>query len=306
MELHFAPIQGHTDAAFRHFHSELFGSDMTYYSPFIRLEKGSIRPRDLKDITSELNANYKIIPQIIFRDENELTSLTRILKEQGFKEINLNMGCPFPLQTGHGRGAAVIKNEDLLAKIVETVSSNPDESFSVKMRLGLDNNEEWKTALPYLNKINLSHVTLHPRVARQQYKGEVDLKSFEEFLEQSKNPVIYNGDIRTTEDIHEIERRFPKIAGVMLGRGILSRPTLANEYLGGKVLPHEELIDKILEFHQKLFSHYEDVLCGDKQLISKIKPFWEYSEDIIGRKAWKAINKATSISKYQTAIAMIE
>lgn len=306
MNLHFAPIQGHTDAAFRHFHSELFGGNLTYYSPFIRLGKGGIRPRDMKDITSDLNANHKLIPQIIFRDQNELTSLVKILKEQGFKEIDLNMGCPFPLQTGHGRGAAVVKNEELLAKIVETVKANTDITFSVKMRLGLENVDEWKVTLPYLNQIKLSHITLHPRVAKQQYKGEVDLDAFGEFLEKSVNPVIYNGGIKTPEEIKEIDKRFPKIEGVMLGRGIISRPSLANEYFKGEELPHSELIDKILEFHQKLYSHYEGILCGDKQLISKIQPFWEYSENIIGRKAWKAINKASTIAKYQTALAMIE
>lgn len=306
MEFHFAPIQGHTDAAFRHFHSELFEGDMTYYSPFIRLERGSIRPRDLKDITSALNENQKLIPQIIFRDENELNSLVKLLKEQGFKEIDLNLGCPFPLQTGHGRGAAVVKNEELLSNLIKTIVSNTDVTFSVKMRLGLENNDEWKVALPYLNKIKLSHITLHSRVAKQQYKGEVDLNTFREFLEQSVNPVIYNGDIRTVEDIKEIEKRFPRIVGVMIGRGIMSRPTLVNEYHKGEELPHCELIDKLLYFHQKLYSHYKGILCGDKQLISKIQPFWEYSEDIIGRKAWKAVNKASSVAKYQTALAMIE
>lgn len=305
LSLHFAPVQGHTDAAYRHFHSKIYEGNPTYYTPFIRWEKDGIRPRDIKDITSELNQGIHLIPQIIFRDSKELYSLVESMKDLGVKEIDLNMGCPFPLQTGHGRGAASISNTELAKEMVECVKANPNIQFSVKMRSGLQDPEEWKRLMPYLNQINLSHVTLHPRVAKQQYGGDVDLIQFEEFLKESKNPVVYNGDIKTLEDITEIRNRFPSINGIMLGRGILGRPSLFMEYLQGKPMEKEIRLAKMLDFHRQLFSHYTKVLCGDTQIISKTQPFWEYAEDEIGRKAWKAIKKAGNLSKYQTAVAMI-
>ncbi|MCH5223090.1 MAG: tRNA-dihydrouridine synthase family protein [Muribaculaceae bacterium] len=306
MKILFAPIQGHTDAAYRHFHSEIYGVQLPYYTPFIRLEKGSIRPRDLKDIKSELNDNHTIIPQIIFRDRKELFTLVELLVKEGIKEIDLNMGCPFPLQTGHGRGAATISNSEVAKAVEDVVKSYPDITFSVKMRLGMENPEEWKSLLPSLNKINLRHIVLHPRVAKQQYGGEPNLEQFAEFLKLSHNPVIYNGDLKTPDDICNIKEKFPKIEGVMLGRGLLGRPSLVNEYLEGKELPKEDRIIKMLDFHSQLFNHYSEVLCGDSQIISKIQPFWEYAEDEIGRKPWKAIKKASNIAKYQTAVASVQ
>lgn len=303
--LHFAPVQGHTDAAYRHFHKKIYGTDLSYYTPFIRLEKNELRPRDRKDLTSTLNDNLYLIPQIIFRDENELDRLVALIKETGKKEIDLNMGCPFPLQTGHGRGAATITNTNLASGIVKIVKSNPDITFSLKLRLGLIDPDEWKTLMPYLNEISLKHVTLHPRVAKQQYQGAVDLLQFEAFLESSNNPVIYNGDLHTPDDIDKIINKFPAIHGVMTGRGILGRPSLLAEYNEGKEWDRSERLDKMQEFHRELFAHYNSVLCGSTQMISKIQPFWEYAEEEIGRKAWKAIKKASNISKYQTAVAMI-
>ena len=197
MKLHFAPVQGHTDAPYRHFHAELYGGNYTYYSPFIRLEKGSIRQRDLKDITCDLNENNHIIPQIIFRNKEELITLIKLLQEKGFKEIDLNMGCPFPLQTGHGRGAATITNQDLAKEVVRAVNQFSDISFSIKIRLGLKDPQEWTKLLPFLNEIPLSHITVHPRTASQQYGGEIHLNEFCKIFDQSKNPVVYNGDIRT-------------------------------------------------------------------------------------------------------------
>lgn len=145
MDFHFAPVQGHTDAPYRHFHSNVYGGDASYYTPFIRLEQGTIRNKDLKDFTSPFNDGLRLIPQIIFRDTEELTALINIIKQQGAKEINLNMGCPFPLQTGHRRGAATVANSELSEKMVSIINDNSDVSFSVKMRLGFENPDEWKT-----------------------------------------------------------------------------------------------------------------------------------------------------------------
>ncbi|MCH5225094.1 MAG: tRNA-dihydrouridine synthase family protein [Muribaculaceae bacterium] len=303
--LYFAPVQGHTDAAYRHFHSLVYGGEQIYFTPFIRLEKNDLRPRDLKDLNSELNKNTHLIPQIIFREAIELDELVNKMKENGEKEIDLNMGCPFPLQTGHGRGAATILNTDLAHHLVKTIESNPEITFSVKMRLGMVNPDEWKTLLPYLNEVKLSHLTLHPRVAKQQYGGEVNLEAFGEFLQESKNPVVYNGDLKYPSDLTAISEKFPQISGLMAARGILGRPSLFNEWREGQEWSREKRIDKMLEFHRLLFNHYSSILCGDSQIISKIQPFWEYAEEEIGRKAWKAIKKASNISKYQTAVAMI-
>lgn len=307
MNILIAPVQGHTDAAFRHFHAELYnGQNLTYFTPFIRLEKNSLRPKDIKDITSSLNGNHKIIPQIIFRDEQELSRLVELIKKEGFKEIDLNMGCPFPLQTSHGRGAATIANPEAAKAVEKIVSENPDITFSVKLRLGMTDTEEWKILLPTLNRLPISHIVLHPRIAKQQYGGEPDLDQFFKFLKESSNPVYYNGDIKTPEDVKKIKQQFPEIAGVMLGRGLLGRPSLAGEIIDNVEIEKTERIRKMLSFHQQLFNHYASVLCGDSQIISKIQPFWEYAEEEIGRKSWKAIKKASNLAKYQTAVVSIQ
>lgn len=305
MKYFFAPVQGHTDAPYRHFHNTIYGGDLLYYTPFIRLEKGDMRPKDLKDFLSPLNSPHEVVPQIIFRDAEELNALVGILRRNGAKTIDLNMGCPFPLQTGHGRGAAAIANPGLGKEVADVVKNNTDISFSVKMRLGLSEPEEWKTLMPQLNDVNLSHIAVHPRIARQQYSGELHMDQFSQIVASSHNPIVFNGDIRTPADAARIVEGYPDIAGIMIGRGLLARPSLATEIAGCKESPQSERIEKMLRFHQNLYDHYESTLCGESQLISKIKPFWEYAEEEIGRKAWKAIKKSTNIAKYNSAVAMI-
>lgn len=305
-KLYIAPVQGHTDAAWRHFHQEVYGGNHKYYTPFMRCEHGEIRGKDLKDFSNELNGNLTLEPQVIFRDSNELEILLKSLADAGAKTINLNMGCPFPLQTGKGRGAGFISNVKEAEKIPQVLAAYPDIDFSVKMRLGYDEADEWKQIIDILNSVKLTELFVHPRVAKQQYGGELHYDQFEEILKQSKNPVVFNGEIKTPDDIRKIEEKYPEIKGIMTARGILGRPSLAAEYEDGTEWNREQRIEKMMQFHRLLFRHYRETLCGDTQVITKIKPFWEYAETEIGRKAWKALKKASTLAKYNTAVTLVE
>lgn len=304
-EFYIAPVQGHTDAAWRHFHQKIYGGDHKYFTPFIRLEHEKMRRKDLKDLENALNEGINLEPQVIFSNVEELDILLNALAEANIKSVNLNMGCPFPPQTVKGRGAGFIKNVSEARKVALLIEKYSDLKFSVKMRLGLEQPDEWKDLIFILNSIELDNIYIHPRIGRQQYKGELYLDSFAELLEGSKNPVVFNGDIKKPEDIENILSAFPQVNGIMVARGILGRPSLASEFKEGE-WSREDRIEKMMLFHRELFKYYRANLCGDSQILSKIKCFWEYAEVEIGRKAWKAIKKATDITKYNTAVTLIE
>lgn len=303
--LYIAPVQGHTDAAWRHFHHEVYGGNLHYFTPFMRAEHGGMRKQDLRDYTSSLNDGLMLEPQVIFRNMEELEILLSGLREVGATEVNLNMGCPFPLQTGKGRGAGFLRSTEEIARLGKTLAHYPELSYSVKMRLGHENPDEWRNLMPVLNAMELRHVDVHPRVAKQQYGGELHFNIFEEILAASRNPVVFNGELRTPADMRCIADKYDGISGMMMARGVLGRPSLAVEYEQGEEWSKAERLDKMLQFHRLLLDYYTSILCGESQVLSKIKPFWEYAEDEIGRKAWKAIRKAVNIAKYHSAVAMI-
>lgn len=303
----FAPVQGHTDSLFREVHNLVYGGDFEYYTPFVRLESGELRKRDLRESAQALKSGGKSVVQIIFRDGNELKTLVETFVRSGHKRIDLNMGCPFPLQTAKGRGAATISNVECHKAVSEILGRYPDIEFSVKMRLGLKSTDEWHSIIPVLNSLYLHHITLHPRSASMQYGGAPDLNAFGEFLSESVNPVVYNGDITSLEDVRVIIDRFHAVAGVMFGRGALGRPSLINECIENREWSKKKRLDKMMEFHDSLLDAYRrNFVVGEHQLLTKMIPFWEYAEKEIGRKAWKAIKKASNMAKYETAVAMIE
>ena len=304
-KIEFAPLQGYTDAIYRTMHNKVFGGINSYYSPFIRLEKGEVRQKDIKDILPENNENINLVPQIIVNSNVEFLKLTESVSNLGYKRIDINMGCPFPLQTKKGRGAALLQNTKHLEDIVESINSINDIDFSIKMRLGMDSAEDAKGALEIINKAKLHHLTIHPRIAKQQYKGEIDYQTFDYIYQNCLHPIIYNGDILSQEDIYNIINIYPKIEGIMIGRGLLAKPYLAMELNKTIRLSVSERLSMIMKLHDAIYDHYSSVMQGEHQLLLKMKTFWEYLDEEIGKKPYKAIKKSVNIKKYELAIRLI-
>lgn len=305
-KIHFAPLQGYTEDVYRRLHKEIFGGIDTYYTPFVRLEHGAIRSKDLRDVRPDFNMGVNVVPQIIAADAEEARFVIGKLNDLGYKRIDFNMGCPFPLQTRHGKGAGLLACPDKAKGIINCLSNFGDITFSVKMRLGLDNSEQWRSIMPILNDSPLSHITVHPRIATQQYKGEVDMQTFDSILEASAHPVIYNGDIRSVEDIRNLESTYgDRLHGVMVGRGLLARPSLAHEYSNDCKLTDAEVTNKMKLMHSRLNEHYSAIIPGEAQQLSKLRTFWDYAEDTLGRKQWKKIMKAGNAKNYFSAVNAI-
>ena len=305
--VYFAPLQGFTEAPYRRIHNAVCGGIAKYYTPFIRLEHGQIRKKDLREALPEQNTGVCVIPQVIANSAEEFSILTEKLISLGHQEIDINMGCPFPLQTRTGRGSGILPHPENVESVLNEAQCIREERgvrFSLKMRLGQESSDECLALLPIINRVELEHITLHPRIGRDQYKGELDMQAFKQFYEASNNPIVFNGMLLTTEDIHRIEEEYPKLKALMIGRGLLARPTLATEYQTGKNMTDDEVRRRVLQMHQALLTHYEKAIeGGESQLVQKMHSFWEYQEPLFGHKHVKQVMKSGSLRRYREAVA---
>ena len=275
--IHFAPLQGYTDSVYREAHTRVFGGVDTYYTPFVRIEKGGFRNKDLKDIACDRNRQVHVVPQLIASTPDEFRPIVRLFQENGYKE----------------------EAESLL----RTIEEFPDISFSMKMRLGWECTDESFVLLSLLNKLPLKHITLHPRLGIQQYKGAIDWDGFSRFYDECELPLYYNGDLVGLEDIRGIKERFPGLAGIMLGRGLLASPWLATEFVSGQVLTVNERRDKLVMFHESLMDEYAARLeGGEHQVLSKMKTIWDYLLPEADKRLRKKVLKSTSLTSYQSAV----
>ena len=303
--IHFAPLQGYTDDVYRRLHHELIGGIDTYYTPFVRMEAGSVRSKDMRDIRPEFNEGVPVVPQIIVKSMKEFDYLVKVVEDKGYQRIDINMGCPFPMQAKHGRGSGLLAHTDIVQEMAGAIANMKHLSFSVKMRLGWENTDEWKPVLNILNEIPLHQVTLHPRIGTQQYKGSIHMEAWEEFYATCKHPLIYNGDVTIPENIRTLEEKYPKLAGIMIGRGLLARPSLASEYKMGKELSTDMRKHQLRNMHDRLKAHYETTVNSEAQLHTRLRLFWEYMEEELGRKVYKKIMKAGNLKNYLASVREI-
>lgn len=317
-ELHLAPLQGYTEVEYRRAWFEVYGPYLGHsvahlytYTPFLRVEKGEVWKRGLRDALSPLNqpladGNPQVVPQIIAGNMAEWNLLTQELKTHGFRRIDINLGCPFPPQVKRGRGAGALLHPEFLREMAEAIAADPTVEYSVKMRAGVTDHTQWRLPLEILSSAPLRHITLHPRIAADQYRGTADLPTFSEFAPHCPLPLIYNGDIASPAQITELRHLYPTLRGIMAGRGLLARPSLFAEYLSGEEWSEATRTSHLLRLHTRYRALLEErIEGGDHQLLTKLRPFWEYLEPAIGRKPWKAIHKAGSLASYDAAVAAI-
>ncbi len=308
MYIAFAPLQGYTDAVYRRAHWECVGGVDEYYTPFVRMEKGEVRRKDLRDTNPGRNSGVPTVPQVIARDAEEFARLCDALQGQGWRRIDLNMGCPFPMQVRASRGSGLLQHPDKIEEIQREMLRRKEVAFSVKMRLGWENIEEGLRAMPIINEMPLVHVTLHPRLGRQQYKGVADMEAFARFQEACRHPMVYNGDIVQVENGKwkvgnggdAVDDN--KIKGVMIGRGLLARPWTTREQ-GAASGTARDKADIVREMHERVYRYAEGNLCGESQMLARLHAFWEYID--IPQKEKKAIMKAGTMRRYREAVAAV-
>ena len=114
MNIHFAPLQGFTTYIYRNTHNIVFNNISKYYSPFVRLENNTFKNKDIKDIGPTNNTDISFTPQIIAGTPDEAKTLIDMLISKGYRNIDINMGCPFPLITKKCKGAGILTYQAIL------------------------------------------------------------------------------------------------------------------------------------------------------------------------------------------------
>ena len=307
-QLYSSPLQGFTDFRFRSNFQEYFGGIDQYMAPYIRLNgKMDIKASTRRDLLPENNHTPDLIPQVITKDAGELRFVAETVQKLGYKELNWNLGCPYPMVAKRGMGSGLLRTPGIIDEVLNSVSQELDIRLSVKMRLGYESANEIFEVLPILDKYELENISIHPRIGKQLYKGEVDLNSFENCLTHSRHTIIYNGDITSVQAFRKLEERFNSIDRWMIGRGLISDPFLPSMIKADTLIYPKDRIEIFKAFHDSLFSTYEEALSGPKHLLLRMYQFWEYFIQSFpsSPKGLKMIKKARDLSSYHSAVQHI-
>ena len=272
MKLYQAPLEGITTYIYRNALARHFGGADRYFAPFISpYEKIVISAKERAQLTPSHNEGIDLVPQILTMDAEGFLKLTHLLHEEyGYEEFNLNFGCPSGTVVSKGRGAGSLKDLELLKDFLDKITDGFPYRLSVKTRVGFSDVGEWVALLDLYNRYSLSELIVHPRVGRQMYKGVPDMAAFEYALVNSRNPVVYNGDIRTADN--KVIKCNTEINAIMIGRGMVANPAIFREIKGGSCPTGGELMD----FMSDICEAYRVEFDSEINVLHKLKEIWVY------------------------------
>ena len=300
MNYYFAPLEGITGYIFRNTFEEYFGGIDKWFTAFLSPnQQGGLRTREIEDVLPEHNTGIALVPQILSNHAPSFLMTANRLYEQGYEEINLNLGCPSGTVTAKGKGAGFLGRPQELERFLETIFQGFPGKISIKTRLGVRDTEEFPHLLELYNQYPVSELIIHARVQKDFYKNTPHWDMIAYAEQHANMPICYNGDLFTPQDLRSFHERFPSLDTVMLGRGLLADPCLLLR-MEGKEQPY---IQKIADFHTALLDRYQKVMPGDRALLFRMKEHWVYLGCLFADcgKQLKRIRKAQSCADYRKA-----
>ena len=284
MKYYLAPMEGITGHIYRNAYEKYFHNIDKYFTPFIvPNESLSLKTKELRDMLPENNEGLNIVPQILTNNAEGFVLTANKLKQLGYEEINLNLGCP-----------------EELDRFLDEIYKINDMKISIKTRLGKERADEFYKLIEIYNKYPLEELIIHPRTREDFYGNTPNLEIFKESLKLSKHSICYNGDIFTVDNYNKIVKEFPQVDKIMIGRGILANPGLIDEIKENKFITKEIL----KQFHDEIFENYTILLKEDKNAMYRMKELWGYMSHIFtnNKKYYKKIKKAQKAIDYKVAV----
>lgn len=300
MELYMAPLEGITGSLFRNVYRAHFPGFDRYFTPFYG--NTGFNTKELCDIGPEANRDMPLTPQILSNKAEDFLLIANRMKDYGYTSVNLNLGCPSGTVTAKGRGSGFLRDPEALDRFFAEISAESPLPFSVKTRIGYEDESLWPEILSVYNRYPVTELIVHPRLKTDMYRPGVRMDAFTYAYEHARMPLVYNGDVNTAEDYRRIVETYPDIRAVMIGRGILRNPGLIGEIHGQAPATDRTIRDWLDDLMTQNLAAYTEV-----PTLFKLKEIWTYLQDRYPdrKKELKQLFKAKKLSEYKNAAAVI-
>ena len=299
MRYYFAPMEGLTDSIYRRLHHKYFPGVDRYYMPFLSPTiHRQLTHKEDRELPLADSVPFVAVPQVLTKVSEDFLWAAQVCHDRGYEEVNLNIGCPSGTVVSKGKGSGMLRDVNALDGFLQEVFAKSPLPISVKTRLGLEKSEEFPAILEVLNRYPIKELTIHPRVRKQFYDGNVDMEMFDYAVKNSDNPLCYNGDILTLEQAAALEKKYPQLQSVMIGRGLIADPGMLS---GGT--------DKaaLKGFMEELMAVYEVEFGGSRNAIFRLKENWGFLHSRFegSEKLWKRLRKTTDAAEFKAITAEI-
>ena len=252
-----APMAGVTDRPFRQL-CKLMGAGMAV-SEMVSSNSllwGSIKTQRRANHEGEVSP---ISVQIAGADPEMLAAAARYNVEKGAQIIDINMGCPAKKICNIMAGSALLQNEKLVGKILDTVVKAVDIPVTLKIRTGWDKQHKNALSVAHIaENSGIQALAIHGRTRACAYTGEAEYDTIAAVKAAVKIPVIANGDITTPEKAKHI-LAYTKADAIMIGRAAQGRPWIFREINHYLTTGQHLQTPEVTEIHRVLINHLYDL-----------------------------------------------
>ena len=227
-----APLEEVTGYVFRNaYHAHFYPFDK-YFAPFVaaKEQKGRLfNYKERNDILPENNRGIILIPQILTNNSEAFIRTARGMREYGYEEINLNLGCPSKTVVNGGRGSGFLQDREGLRKFLDKIFEQLDMKISIKTRLGRYEPEEIGPLMEIFNDYPLEELIIHPRV-REVYTKEAE--TADQYIEKTVHEIgrKYRVTVATSDQLEQV---------IILGQG-------------GQRMSARELLEDVIEVSHQI------------------------------------------------------
>lgn len=307
IQLYLAPFQGITPHTFRRVYAQHFKNVTKYYTPFFAKidHESRLSARKVFELQHLEASSAEVVPQILSKDPAEILRFANICESMGFRELNWNLGCPYPQVADKKRGSGMLPYPELISDILDKIMPFIPLKLSIKCRLGYENPKEFISLIPVFNSFPIHELTVHARIGKQLYSGQADNHFLLQQLPLIKVPFVHNGDIFTTGNFTQISGLMPDVNRFMIGRGILGNPFLPDEILGSENFPDRKI--KLHRFLDDLYFGYRHDMSDRLTLLNVLKEYWDYLVNWFENpeKIKRIIKKVKTFDEYEDAVKRI-
>jgi tRNA-dihydrouridine synthase len=289
-----APMQDVTDLPFWGLMTRYGGADL-YYTEYFRVTHTSCLDKPILASITENPTGRPVIAQMIGNDVPSLVRTAKELQRYPIAAIDLNLGCPAPVVYRKCAGGGLLRDLPRIDGILGALREAITGKFTVKTRLGFEDEKTIEALLSLFQKHSVDLVTVHGRTVLQMYSGGIRHDLIKLVAESLSCPVLANGNVSTPSDAASaLEATATK--GLMIGRGAVRNPWIFSqirEYLSGNpiTLPKGR---QVLAYIHDLYETVCDPTIPDSKGVQKIKKYANFIGEGIGPEFLHAVRRVNT------------
>lgn len=272
-----APMQDVTDLPFWRLMTQYGGADV-YYTEYFRVTTDSRLDKPILASITQNPTGRPVIAQMIGNDIPSLVRTVKELEKHPVAAIDLNLGCPAPVVYRKCAGGGLLRDLPLVDSILGALREAIVGKFTVKTRVGFDDERTIDALLPIFARHSVDLLTVHGRTVKQMYRDGVRYDLIAEAVLSMSCPVLANGNVSSAEVAVDILKQ-TDAKGLMIGRGAVRNPwmfTQIRQQIRGEALTFPTGREVLAYIH----ALYEAVCTPGIAEISQVQKMKKYANFI--------------------------